>query len=88
MRVRIWVQAVHFLVSKRGAQLIFLCENDLSIQGGQRVGAGVDGASIRMKSANAISGTTRDGNKWLRRTLCQVAWAHAQEARSRLPRDQ
>jgi len=48
MRVRIWVQAVHFLVSKRGAQLIFLCENDLSIQGGQRVGAGVDGASIRM----------------------------------------
>jgi len=22
-----------------------------------------------------LSGTTRDGNKWLRRTLCQVAWA-------------
>ena len=22
-----------------------------------------------------ISGTTRDGNKWLRRTLCQAAWA-------------
>jgi transposase len=22
-----------------------------------------------------ISGNTRDGNKWLRRTLCQVAWA-------------
>ena len=22
-----------------------------------------------------ISGTMRDGNKWLRRTLCQVAWA-------------
>jgi transposase len=22
-----------------------------------------------------MSGTTRDGNKWLRRTLCQAAWA-------------
>ena len=22
-----------------------------------------------------MSGTTRDGNKWLRRTLCQGAWA-------------
>jgi len=26
-----------------------------------------------------ISGTTRDGNKWLRRTLCQVAWAAARK---------
>ena len=22
-----------------------------------------------------MSGTTRDGNRWLRRTLCQAAWA-------------
>ena len=87
MRVQTWVQAVHFLVSKGSAQPIFAkMTRPFTVDGVS--GAGVGGASIRMKSANAISGTMRDGNKRLRRTLCQVAWAHAQEGRSRLPRDQ